>query len=137
MSKENEEFMLRMMRMFEKQNEQHQAAMTALVQAMTSKSNDESRADMTPTTSGVSQTQLMNDIGSRVAMFQFDLETEKTFSKWYARHEAAFTVEHCTLHGETRFEIHRKWAIERTCTASACVSYLGTLSRSLFFETDN
>uniref|UniRef100_A0A8R1ES03 CCHC-type domain-containing protein n=1 Tax=Caenorhabditis japonica TaxID=281687 RepID=A0A8R1ES03_CAEJA len=66
-----------MMRMFEKQIEQHQAAMTALVQAMTSKSNDESRADMTPTTSGVSQTQLMNDIGSRVAMFQFDLKQKR------------------------------------------------------------
>uniref|UniRef100_A0A8R1DFB7 Reverse transcriptase domain-containing protein n=1 Tax=Caenorhabditis japonica TaxID=281687 RepID=A0A8R1DFB7_CAEJA len=95
----------RMMRMFEKQNEQHQAAMTALVQAMTSKSNDESRADMTPTTSGVSQTQLMNDIGSRVAMFQFDLETEKTFSKWYARHEAAFTVEGKDLEDKSKVSL--------------------------------
>uniref|UniRef100_A0A8R1E0V4 DUF7083 domain-containing protein n=1 Tax=Caenorhabditis japonica TaxID=281687 RepID=A0A8R1E0V4_CAEJA len=105
MNKENEEFMLRMMQMFEKQNEQHQAAMTALVQAMTSKSNDESRADMTPTSSGVSQTQLMNDIGSRVAMFQFDLETEKTFSKWYARHEAAFTVEGKDLEDKSKVSL--------------------------------
>uniref|UniRef100_A0A8R1EHM1 Integrase catalytic domain-containing protein n=2 Tax=Caenorhabditis japonica TaxID=281687 RepID=A0A8R1EHM1_CAEJA len=105
MNKENEEFMLRMMQMFEKQNEQHQAAMTALVQAMKGKSNDESRADMTPTSSSVSQTQLMNDIGSRVAMFQFDLETEKTFSKWYARHEAAFTVEGKDLEDKSKVSL--------------------------------
>ncbi|EGT46872.1 hypothetical protein CAEBREN_15395 [Caenorhabditis brenneri] len=36
-------------------------------------------------TSG-SQSQLISEIGSRITVFQFDLEAEKTFSKWYARH---------------------------------------------------
>uniref|UniRef100_A0A1I7V4V8 RNA-directed DNA polymerase n=1 Tax=Caenorhabditis tropicalis TaxID=1561998 RepID=A0A1I7V4V8_9PELO len=42
---------------------------------------------------GTSQSQLMNSINSRISVFQFDLEAEKTFSKWYARYGITITVE--------------------------------------------
>ncbi|PIC11739.1 hypothetical protein B9Z55_028879 [Caenorhabditis nigoni] len=50
-----------------------------------------------PTASSDNSSKLMSELGGRIAQFVFDLEGEKTFSKWYARYGTAFTVEGASL----------------------------------------
>ncbi|PIC15867.1 hypothetical protein B9Z55_022683 [Caenorhabditis nigoni] len=66
------------------QTEKHDKAMEVLTNRLSSEDGTES---------SVSPAKLMSDISGRVTTFVFDLEGEKTFSKWFARYGSAFTEE--------------------------------------------
>ncbi|EFP10207.1 hypothetical protein CRE_24081 [Caenorhabditis remanei] len=86
------EMMELMQKQMAEQAKKHEETIAVLTKAVAEKSQIDSSLG---TSSGltVSQSQLMNDIGGRISVFRFDLETEKTFSKWYARYSTAFTEE--------------------------------------------
>ncbi|EFO90739.1 hypothetical protein CRE_08209 [Caenorhabditis remanei] len=86
------EMMELMQKQMAEQAKKHEETIAVLTKAVAEKSQIDSSLG---TSNGltVSQSQLMNDIGGRISVFQFDLETEKTFSKWYARYSTAFTEE--------------------------------------------
>lgn len=83
------------------QAQQHKDSMEALVKAMSVRGAGSGEG----TSQVQSQSQIMTEIGGRIAVFQFELETEKTFSKWFARYGTAFTVEGKELKEENKVNL--------------------------------
>ncbi|PIC40074.1 hypothetical protein B9Z55_011551 [Caenorhabditis nigoni] len=78
------------------QAERHDKAIEALTQRLSSGE---------PTSSSDNSSKLMSELGGRIAQFVFDLEGEKTFSKWYARYGTAITVDGASLSDEQKVSL--------------------------------
>ncbi|CAO4363315.1 unnamed protein product [Caenorhabditis nigoni] len=78
------EMMTLLQKNMEAQAEKQEKAIELLTQRLSS-SESNGNSD--------NSSKLMNEIGGRMAQFVFDLEGEKTFSKWFARYGTAITVD--------------------------------------------
>ncbi|CAI2321053.1 unnamed protein product [Caenorhabditis sp. 36 PRJEB53466] len=85
----NSDMMEKMLKMIEVTQQQmqlqatrHQESIDKLIKSMSSGKINGNPGTVSQSESSVSQSQLINVISGRISQFQFDLETEKTFSRW-------------------------------------------------------
>ncbi|CAI2339148.1 unnamed protein product [Caenorhabditis sp. 36 PRJEB53466] len=108
----NSDMMEKMLKMIEVTQQQmqlqatrHQESIDKLIKSMSSGKINGNPGTVSQSESNVSQSQLINVISGRISQFQFDLETEKTFSRWYERHGTAFDQEGKDLPDEAKVSL--------------------------------
>ncbi|CAI2308096.1 unnamed protein product [Caenorhabditis sp. 36 PRJEB53466] len=109
---ENSDMMEKMLKMIEVTQQQmqlqatrHQESIDKLIKSMSSGKINGNPGTVSQSESNVSQSQLINVISGRISQFQFDLETEKTFSRWYERHGTTFDQDGKDLPDEAKVSL--------------------------------